>query len=401
MKQKNAFLLTAIIVIAIVGVLFLLWAKMRPPSPSAQTETVYEVEVAFPNLSFDQPVGIHNAGDGTNRLFVLERKGVIQVFENRGNVTATTLFLDIRDRVNSAGSEEGLLGLAFHPDYANNGYFYVDYTASNPKRTIIARFSVDQTDPNQADRNNGMVMLEVIQPYSNHNGGQITFGPDGYLYIAMGDGGSAGDPEGNGQSLFTLLGKILRIDVDATSGNLNYSIPSDNPFVGNPQGYREEIYVYGLRNPWRFSFDFQTGWLWAADVGQNRVEEIDFIEEGTNYGWNIMEGNLCYNPSESCNQTGLEMPIWTYGHDQGNSITGGFVYRGEGLSDLVGSYIYADFGSGRIWSLRYDGVNAPTNKQLSDTNLSITSFGLDEENELYFCAFDGKIYVLREIVVPS
>ncbi len=401
MKQKNAFLLTAIIVIAIVGVLFLLWAKMRPPSPSAQTETVYEVEVAFPNLSFDQPVGIHNAGDGTNRLFVLERKGVIQVFENRGNVTATTLFLDIRDRVNSAGSEEGLLGLAFHPDYANNGYFYVDYTASNPKRTIIARFSVDQTDPNQADRNNGMVMLEVIQPYSNHNGGQITFGPDGYLYIAMGDGGSAGDPEGNGQSLFTLLGKILRIEVDATSGNLNYSIPSDNPFVGNPQGYREEIYVYGLRNPWRFSFDFQTGWLWAADVGQNRVEEIDFIEEGKNYGWNIMEGNLCYNPSESCNQTGLEMPIWTYGHDQGNSITGGFVYRGEGLSDLVGSYIYADFGSGRIWSLRYDGVNAPTNKQLSDTNLSITSFGLDEENELYFCAFDGKIYVLREIVVPS
>jgi glucose/arabinose dehydrogenase len=314
-------------------------------------------------------------------------------------VTAAAVFLDIRDRVQSEATEQGLLGLAFHPNFAENGFFYVDYTAGNPLHTVISRYSAPQGNSNQADKNSEQVLLEILQPYDNHNGGQLAFGPDGYLYIAMGDGGGAGDPQGNGQSLSTLLGKILRIDVNSTSGNLAYGIPNDNPFVGNSKGYQEEIYAYGLRNPWRFSFDPETGWLWAADVGQNRVEEVDIIEKGENYGWNIMEGNLCYSPPQNCNQIGLQLPTWTYGRDQGVSVTGGFVYRGSVMKGLTGWYIYGDFGSGRIWALQHDGVNAPVNKELVKTDLNIASFGLDEENEQYVCDFKGKIYKLSEAIV--
>lgn len=381
---------------AAMGIVFVaVWLGSQPVPPPG--ESAYMVEVAFANLTFDRPVGIYSSGDSTGRLFVLEQRGVIYVFDNHRDTAAATVFLDIQDRVNSAGSEEGLLGLVFHPDFVDNGFFFVDYTASDPRRTVISRYSVVSSDPNQADKASGRVLLEVLQPYSNHNGGQLAFGSDGYLYIAMGDGGSAGDPHGNGQNRSALLGKILRIDVDRMSGDLNYGIPSDNPFVGNTVGYREEIYAYGFRNPWRFSFDPVTGWLWAADVGQDEVEEVDIVDKGGNYGWNIMEGNICFQLSAGCNQTGLSIPIWTYSHSLGYSVTGGFVYRGSVHSELVGSYIYADFGSGRIWSLSYDGLNEAVNKELVDSDLSVTSFGVDEQNELYICSFDGKIYRLAKM----
>ena len=326
---------------------------------------------------------------------MVSQKGLIYVFKNTSSVKSAKIFLDIQDKV-KYGGELGLLGLAFHPDYKNNGYFYVNYTASDPLRSVIARYTVRPKNRNSADKNSERILLEVNQPYSNHNGGQIAFGTDGYLYIALGDGGSGGDPLNNGQKRSALLGKMLRIDVDCTSGNKNYCIPPENPFVGNTQGYKEEIYAYGLRNPWRFSFDPVTGWMWAGDVGQNSWEEIDIIEKGKNYGWRIMEGNHCYNPSSDCNTSGLTLPIWEYRHeDHGNcSITGGYVYRGTKFSELYGKYIYGDYCSGRIWALSYDGTNTATNTLLLKEDIEISSFGIDEDNELYICDLNGKVYKL-------
>src|SRR5699024_3373620 len=230
--------------------------------------------------------------------------------------------------------------------------------------TVISEFQVSSSNPNQAQKNSETELLAFQQPYGNHNGGQISFGPDGYLYIATGDGGSGGDPHGNGQSRKTLLGKILRIDVNGTEDGKNYAIPPDNPFFDNEQSFREEIYAYGLRNPWRFSFDPDTGQLWAGDVGQNQYEEIDIIEKGGNYGWNIMEGNYCYG-ANNCDQSGLIPPVWEYEHSNGNrSITGGFVYRGPTLDGLTGWYIYADYVSGRIWALDASNPANTTNKLL-------------------------------------
>lgn len=392
MKRKLLISIVVLVAVVMTSVIVVLWLRNQPAPPTAQA--TYAADVAFSNLSFEHPVGIYNAGDGSGRLFVLEQRGAIYVFQNQRSVTSADVFLDIRDRVNSAGSEEGLLGLAFHPDFAGNGFFYVDYTAGNPRRTVIARFSVVAGDTNKADKASELVLLEVLQPYSNHNGGQLAFGSDGFLYIALGDGGSEGDPQGNGQNCTTLLGKILRIDVDRRLGALNYGIPSDNPFVGNALGFREEIYAYGFRNPWRFSFDPETGWLWAADVGQDRVDEIDIVSKGQNYGWNIMEGNLCFKPSTGCNQTGLTLPILTYNHSLGDAVTGGFVYRGSELPELAGWCIYGDYGSGRIWALRYDGVEAPVNTELLDSSLNISSFGVDEQNELHICDYNGQIYKL-------
>lgn len=357
----------------------------------------YEIEGAFPNLSFTRPVDFQHAGDNSNRIFVVEQAGVISVFPNNSNAASKKTFLDIKDRVNDSGNEEGLLGLAFHPDYETNGYFYVNYTASDPRRTVISRFTVSTGDADAADAGSEHIILEFDQPYSNHNGGQISFGPDGFLYIAAGDGGSGGDPDENGQNRATLLGKILRIDVNHQEDGNEYAIPADNPFKNNTSGYREEIYAYGLRNPWRFSFDVPTNRLWAGDVGQSAFEEIDIIEKGGNYGWDVMEGNHCYEPSSGCNQTGLKKPVWEYGRDLGISVTGGFVYRGSTHTQLKGKYIYADFGSGRIWALNVSNINQPVNSLLLQADFNIASFGVDQANELYLCSFDDKIYKLKKV----
>ncbi len=360
-----------------------------------QSKAQIEIVQAFPNLSFEQPVDIQHAGDGTNRLFVVEQSGRIYVFDNNPSTSSKKIFLDITNKVLSGG-EQGLLGLAFHPDYKNNGFFYINYTTNNPRRTVISRFRVSGNDPDNADVNSELIILEIEQPYSNHNGGQTTFGPDGFLYISLGDGGSGGDPENNSQNLRSLLGKILRIDVNNFASGLNYSIPNDNPFKGNTNNLREEIFAFGLRNVWRFSFDTPTGRLWGADVGQNAWEEINIIEKGKNYGWRIMEGNHCYNPSTNCNTENLTMPIWEYGHNQdgGYSITGGFVYRGTNAQEIYGKYVYADFVSGNIWSLNYDG--SLVNSLISGTSYQISTFGVDQNNELYFASYgNGRLYKFK------
>ncbi|MGB5286991.1 MAG: PQQ-dependent sugar dehydrogenase [Ignavibacteriaceae bacterium] len=350
-------------------------------------------EEAFPNLTFKFPVDIQSPNDGTNRIFVLSQPGVIYVFDNNSDTKEKKIFLDIREKV-LYGGEMGLLGLAFHPNYKDNGFFYLDYTTRGPRRTVISRFQVSGDDPSVADPSSEEIILEVEQPYENHNGGQISFGPDSYLYISLGDGGSGGDPLNAGQDLKNLLGKLLRIDVDNKADGKNYSLPADNPFIGNSGGYKEEIYAYGLRNVWRFSFDIENR-LWAADVGQNKWEEINLIEKGKNYGWRIMEAKHCYDPETNCDTTGLVLPIWEYGHNNlgGFSITGGFVYSGKSASGLNNKYIYADYVSGRIWQLEF--VNKlVSNKLLIDTDLMIATFGVDQNDELYFADYKdtGKIY---------
>lgn len=358
-------------------------------------EAMEEVEItlvnAFPNLSFAQPLDLQSANDGSNRLFVAEKGGTIHVFDNDSNVQGSAIFLSLPNI--STTSEQGLLGFVFHPNFASNGHFYVCYT---PSRSVsrISRFTVT-ADGNSASTTSELVLLEIPQPQTNHNGGQLAFGQDGFLYIAMGDGGGSGDPQNNAQNNSNLLGTILRIDIDNQEGNLNYSIPTDNPFL-NISEARNEIYAYGLRNPWRMSFDTETGDLWTGDVGQNAIEEIDIITIGSNYGWRLFEGTACF--SGNCDDTNLVAPIFEYTQDNGDrSITGGYVYRGASNSSLFGRYIYGDFVSGRVWALEADGSN---NELLLETGLNIASFGTDAQNELYLCAFDGRIYRLEEETNP-
>lgn len=337
------------------------------------------------------PVGMESAHDGSGRLFVLEQAGKIRVM--RSGALVATPFLDVTAKVISGG-ELGLLGLAFHPNYASNRKFYVNYTRplGSQWETVIAEYLVSAANPDQADPAIERILLTVAQPFSNHKGGQMAFGPDGFLYVAFGDGGSAGDPLGNGQNLQTLLGKILRIDVNATSAGRAYAIPPDNPFATG--GGAPEIFAYGFRNPWRFSFDSATGTLFAGDVGQDSFEEVDIVQKGANYGWNIMEGSHCFKPATGCNMTGLTLPIIDYGRDQGGTVIGGFVYRGAAIPGLVNAYVFGDFLSGRIWGLRQNSSGTWERTELAATGKNISSFGRDENGELYVVDYSGAVWRL-------
>lgn len=346
-----------------------------------------QVVDAFPHLSFRQPIFLTSPPDGTDRVFVAQQNGLIRVFPNDSSVAIADTFLNLSSSLSSSSNEEGLLGLAFDPAFALNGFFYVNYTAPSPLRTVVKRFTVPTATPNRADANSGFQLIEILQPFSNHNGGMIAFGPDGYLYIGMGDGGSGGDPLNNAQDRTQLLGKILRIDVRDTTPAAHYKIPPGNPYAGNSSGFREEIWAYGLRNPWRFSFDPASGQLWAGDVGQNLWEEVDLIEPGKNFGWRIMEGSHCYNPPSGCDTTGLTLPLKDYSHSLGSSITGGYVYRGSARPDLAGAYVYGDFGSGRIWMLRYSNGAVLKDSLLLQMPNAISSFGVDQRQELYIVTY--------------
>jgi glucose/arabinose dehydrogenase len=327
----------------------------------------------------DTPVGISNAADGSGRLFVVEKVGRIRVVGN--GVLAESAFLDITDRVGASASEQGLLGLAFHPDYVSNGSLFVNYT-NQQGNTVIARFSVS-SDAARADPSSEEILLTIAQPAGNHNGGHLAFGPDGHLYAGLGDGGGAGDQFGNGQNGSTLLGAMLRLGVDS---GLPYTVPAGNPFVGEPV-VRDEIWAVGLRNPWRFSFDRVTGDLYIADVGQNQYEEVDFQPAGSaggqNYGWPIMEGVHCFPEDRVCDQAGFALPVVEYDHSQGCSVTGGYVYRGQEFPLLKGIYVYGDYCSGRIWGLARSGGGSWRTAQLARADISLSSFGEDEVGELY------------------
>lgn len=341
------------------------------------------------DVSFSRPLDLQNAGDGSNRIFIVEQGGKIWAVKPEES-SDKSLFLDISDRI-SDGQEQGLLGLAFHPNFKQNGFFYVNYTEKGSASTVIARFTANQ-GLNTAEATTEQRLLTVEQPYPNHKGGALAFGNDGMLYFGLGDGGSAGDPLGNGQNRSTLLGDVMRIDVDNTSGSNNYAIPSDNPYVGNTQGFREEIFAYGFRNPFKLSFDKNTGKLWVGDVGQDSVEEIDIVESAGNYGWNITEGNQCYPPNKNCDKSGLKTPIDVLEREEAHSIIGGYVYRGSKVPKLLGKYIFADFVFGDVWKLAFDSSPAKR-ERIFETDMLISSLGVDEQSELYLLSFlDGKIY---------
>ncbi|MDX1584301.1 MAG: PQQ-dependent sugar dehydrogenase [Thermoanaerobaculia bacterium] len=351
----------------------------------AQTEQLPGLTLSTFADGFVRPVEIAHAGDG--RLFVLEQQGIIRVI--KGGRVLEAPMLDISHLVSCCG-ERGLLGLAFPPDHASTGYFYVNYT-NNSGDTVVERYRISDASPDVADADSAEIVLTIDQPFSNHNGGQLRFGADGMLWIGTGDGGSAGDPMNHGQSLDTLLGKILRIDVS----DLPYTVPENNPFVGR-ELTRPEIWSYGWRNPWRFSFDRLTGDLWIGDVGQSEWEEIDLepagTEGGKNYGWRLMEGAHCFNPSTNCDDGTLELPILEYSHDLGCSVTAGFVYRGSRAPDLAGSFVYGDYCSGTIWTARRDGPGWGS-RVLFETAMIISTFGEDEDGELYVADYGtGTIY---------
>jgi glucose/arabinose dehydrogenase len=339
----------------------------------------------------DQPVGVTHSGDGTNRLFVIEKGGLIHVVQD-GQLLPES-FLDVSSLITpEPQTEQGLLGLAFHPDYENNGTFFIYYSDANKKEngaadTVVAGYQVS-SDPNKADPTSAKIILTIEQPFWNHNGGHLAFGPDGYLYIGTGDGGDGGDPQENAENLTKFLGKILRIDVNAET----YTVPNTNPWKPE-SGAATEIWAYGLRNPWRFSFDRKTGDLYIGDVGQELYEEINFQSAdstgGENYGWNQMEGMHCYEETPDCTPNDYVLPIHEYPHgEDGVSVTGGFVYRGTQVPELEGAYLYADFANGKIWTLRFTN-GAWVNELLEDTEFAVSSFGEDEVGEVYLTDFGG------------
>ncbi|HEY3131945.1 MAG TPA: PQQ-dependent sugar dehydrogenase [Acidobacteriota bacterium] len=348
------------------------------PSAAVRLETVIS--------GLTEPTFVTHAGDGSGRLFVLEQRGRIRIY--KAGQLLTTPFLDISALV-TYGGERGLLGLAFHPSYKTNGRFFINYTRTSggQLRTVIAEYRVSSSNADVADPTEKLI-LTFDQPFENHNGGMLAFGPEGYLYIGTGDGGSGGDPQNNGQRLDTLLAKLLRIDIDSASP---YAVPRDNPFVGRA-GARGEIWAYGLRNPWRFSFDRPAGRLFLADVGQDTVEEVDLVVRGGNYGWRIMEGDICFSPPSNCDQSALVMPIATYRHTvppRGRSVTGGYVYRGPQDSPWKGAYFFGDFVSTQLWSLTENSGGTWTQTEILNTGLNISSFGEDERGELYVVNLGG------------
>ena len=364
-----------------------------PTIPDVTTQSIV--------TSLSEPVHVTNASDGSGRLFIVEKRGTVQVLLN--DSIQTGAYLDISNRVKNSG-EMGLLSIAFHPEYITNGRFYVNYVSDNSvsnqctqsnRCTIISEFTENKTVQLEDSER---ILMEIDQPFSNHNGGQIAFGlePIPYLYIGMGDGGSADDPSNNAQDLTTLLGSMLRIDVNNIDTGLQYSIPSDNPTWTGTSGARREIWSYGLRNPWRFSFDPLDGVLYAGDVGQSKVEEIDIIKKGLNYGWRVVEGDIC-NPTfgTTCNITNYEPPIITHTHsiDGWYSITGGLVYRGSQIPDLCGVYIYGDYVSSKIRGFRYDNTSSTIIEQKSLTSVSnLSTFGFDEKYEVYLTNLSGTLY---------
>ncbi len=332
-----------------------------------------------------QPLFATHAGDGSGRLFIVEKGGRVKILRDGALVEAS--FLDIAGKVTNQG-EMGLLGLAFHPRFSENGRFFVNYATqvNPPRRTVVAEYQVDPVNPDRAEEAGERILLSFEQPAGNHNGGMLAFGPDGFLYIGTGDGGGGGDPFRNGQDRSTLHGNILRIDVDRGDP---YAVPPENPFVGEA-GVREEIWAYGLRNPWRFSFDRFTGQLYVADVGQNAWEEINLVNRGDNLGWPIMEGNQCYSGT-ACDPNGLTPPIFDYPHPVGRSVTGGYVYRGSRGTPLWGSYLYGDYVTGRVWALTPGPGGSWTNRLLLETGRSVSSFGEDEDGALYLVDFGGEV----------
>ncbi len=343
---------------------------------------------------FVRPLSITHAGDGSGRLFVVEQRGTVRVV--RGDTLVAQHYLDLQDRTRAQG-ERGLLGLAFHPDFVGNGRLFVHYTDTGGT-TVLSELRADTADADVVDPASERVILTLEQPYGNHNGGQIAFGPDGFLYVALGDGGSGGDPLNAGQDLSTWLGTILRLDVD---GEQPYAVPDDNPFVGVDDAL-DEIWAYGLRNPWRFSFDRATGDLWIADVGQNEVEEVNRQDAssagGENYGWRIMEGDACYDPPSGCDPTGLTMPVLTYTHASGwgRSVTGGYVYRGSDVPSLEGAYVFGDYVSGRIFVAEGEADDW-TARILLEPGFRIATFGQDEAGELYVADYQaGTLYRFAE-----
>lgn len=379
---------------------------------------------AFPDLKFTRPVWMEEIPDGSKRLVVVEQGGTVYLLpRGRGSKEAKT-FLDISDRKPYRQNEEGLLALAFHPQFKTNGLLYIYYSQQNPRRGVLSELHMSKTDPDQADLATERILLTTSRPYWNHDGGTLLFGPDGYLYVSFGDGGSAGDPHNNGQNLRTFLAKILRLDVDHRTGTLPYGIPRDNPFVkGNPppaglteaqvEGAFPEIWAYGLRNVWRMSFDRETGELWAGDVGQDRWEEVDVIKKGGNYGWSVREGFQpfdYYRNKQPQPALGVALePVIEYAHGPrftaqskfpnhgtGISVTGGYVYRGKKIPSLRGVYLYADYETGTVWGLRYEKGRLTADGVLAQAN-KVSSFAEDREGELYVISLaDGNICELEE-----
>jgi glucose/arabinose dehydrogenase len=385
MKNRR-YLLILLSLLALIAVAAYLVIRPFLPRPAGGNTDYQFVQIA---AELNRPVYVTHAGD--ERLFVVEQDGIIRVIEN--GVVQAEPFLDVSTIVNTDGLERGLLGLAFHPDYANNGWFFINYTSLNADDTV-ARYTVSANNPNVAEPASAAEILRIEDPYPNHNAGQLAFGPDGYLYVGTGDGGSAGDPHGNGQNRQALLGKMLRLNVD---GDLPYTIPDDNPYVGDDT-IAPEIWAWGLRNPWRYSFDRLTGDLYIADVGQNQWEEINFqpanSSGGENYGWNVLEGSHAYSQQPA--PENVVMPIAEYDHGQGCSVTGGYVYRGTLLPDLQGTYFFGDWCSGTVWTTRRDDAgNWQTGVQMN-TGRQISSFGEDVHGELFLVDYSGNILRLEE-----